>query len=761
MKPEYIAHVKKLESGNWEVHTLEDHLRGVATIAEEIGEKFSSKEWTRLAGLWHDLGKYRPAFQKHIKKSSGYDQNASISSENDPNKQHASTGAMYAVEHLDESVFGRVLAYVIAGHHAGLPDYTGAKAKGRSLDEALQDVHFLQEIQNVSIPEDILDKANLVPPPVMDSFHDMHCWIRMVFSALVDADFLDTEKFMQPAKTDLRKTKYPSLHILLKRFSRYMDKLTATSKIGPVNELRSDVLKEARRKAAGKPGIYTMTVPTGGGKTLSSLAFALEHSCRFKKSRIIYAIPYTSIIDQTASIFKEVFSPYSNVVLEHHCNVEPVEKKQITSTRLATENWDAPIIVTTTVQLFESLFAAKTSQCRKLHNMIDSVIVLDETQLLPPNYLNPIRHIIQLLSKHYGVTFLLTTATPTPNKGYSDALGKQLLQNIETTEIINRPERYYQSLKRVEFIVPEDLHCPQSWSAIADEILAYPAVLAIVNKRDDARSLFNALDDINAYHLSGFMCPIHRRKVIQRIKIRLQRGEQVRVVSTQLVEAGVDFDFPVVFRAVSGLDSIIQAAGRCNREGNLKSKNGKKRLGQVRVFVPPSSQPPGLLHIAFQTTTSILKRSGRDIGDPELVLEYFEQLHSKIRNFDNHNILSLLQDDADAINIQFRSAAHVFQMIEEDQCFPLFIDYGADETERKRVAYLLKLLANEKNVDRWLIRELQPYSINLYNYQKLKAISDEIIKETDSGYFVISGGGVYDNKLGFQIQSDFESSGVF
>ena len=755
---EYIAHVKQLENGEWETHSLEAHLQGVADIAEEIGKKFGSCEWARLAGLWHDFGKYRPAFQKHIKTSSGYDPNASISSEHDPKKHHASTGAMYAANFMKKPEFGRVLAYVIAGHHAGLPDYTRAEAQGRSLDDVLQDQQFLQEALNEHIPARFLTIDDLEVPPVIDSFDDLHCWIRMVFSALVDADFLDTEAFMLPDKAAKRKINHPDMFALLEQFNVYMDKLNINSNPGLVNDLRTEVLQKARIKAGGESGIYTMTVPTGGGKTLSSLAFALEHACLRSKKRVIYAIPYTSIIEQTASIFKQVFVSCGDVVLEHHSNVEPEENKEVTITRLAAENWDIPVVVTTTVQLFESLFASKTSQCRKLHNLAHSVIVLDETQLLPPSYLNPIRHIMQLLAKHYGVTFLLTTATPTPTKGFDDAFGKQLLKNIDAIEIIDRLERYYKLLGRVEYHIPEDFFCQQSWEEIAEEIREHPTVLAIVNKRDDARALFTALDDSTAFHLSALMCPMHRRRVIDRVRQRLRDGEAVRVISTQLVEAGVDFDFPVVFRAVSGLDSIVQAAGRCNREGKLKHRNGKPGLGQVNVFVPSSSQPSGLLSHAFQTTAALLNGYRGKIDSPDLIHKYFKHLHTRLKSFDKNSVLPLLQNDAEDINIQFRTAAQKFQMIEEGQTVTLFVDYGEDESERKSVAQMLRMLENGQ-IDRWLVRKLQPYSINLYEYQKSDAINKGVIRETESGYYIIAGGGVYDYYMGFQLMEQGSNSG--
>jgi CRISPR-associated endonuclease/helicase Cas3 len=449
-----LAHVKQKGDGNWEVHHLEDHLRKVAALTKRFAEYFQSEEWGYLAGLWHDLGKYRPAFQAYIKKDSGYDIEAHISSENNKNTAHASTGALYADHKLGQH--GIILAYLIAGHHAGLPDYEVDDAKGRALRTIIQeDKDLLQEALAAQIPDDIL-KGDIPKTPTLGGSDELHIWIRMLFSCLVDADFLDTESFMSPHKT-LNRIKPIALSALLSCFNQHMELLQKQARDTIVNRMRAEILEACRKKASNVSGIYTMTVPTGGGKTLSSLAFALEHAVKHKKCRIIYAIPYTSIIEQTANIFRKIFEPLGDVLIEHHSNMEPLEQKDENSwSRLATENWDAPLIVTTTVQLFESLYAARTSRCRKLHNLINSVIVLDEIQLLPPEQLNPIRHVIKTLSEHYGVTFVMSTATPTGLKEHINPFEKELLQDVPSTEIIDTPEKYYRQLQRVKYNIPEN-----------------------------------------------------------------------------------------------------------------------------------------------------------------------------------------------------------------------------------------------------------------------------------------------------------------
>ena len=320
-----------------------------------------------------------------------------------------------------------------------------------------------------------------------------------------------------------------------------------------VNRIRAEVLRQCRDKAPKPPGLFSLTVPTGGGKTLSSLAFALEHAARHGKRRVIYAIPYTSIIEQTANIFRDIFS---DAVVEHHSNLDP--DRETVKSRLATENWDAPVIVTTNVQFFESLFAAKISRCRKLHNIVNSVVVLDEAQLLPPEFLQPILDVMNLLVRHYGVTFVLSTATQ-PALGTLQTFQRTIRGLDRVHELIDDPDALYRDLERVTVAMPRDFHQTQDWDDIAQQMQQHPSVLMVVNSRADARELHRRMPT-GTLHLSALMCGEHRSWVIADIKRRLQTGEAVRVVSTQLVEAGVDVDFPVVYRALAGLDSIAQAA---------------------------------------------------------------------------------------------------------------------------------------------------------------------------------------------------------
>jgi CRISPR-associated endonuclease/helicase Cas3 len=518
-----------------------------------------------------------------------------------------------------------------------------------------------------------------------------------------------------------------------------MESLQLKSQDTTVNNIRSEILTACRKKAIGQTGIYTMTVPTGGGKTLSSLAFALEHAAKHNKQRIIYVIPYTSIIEQTANIFRDIFKPFDEVLIEHHSNTEPDKEGNENSwSRLATENWDAPLIVTTTVQLFESLYAYRTSRCRKLHNLVNSVIVLDEVQLLPPEQLNPIRHIIQSLNQYYGVTFVMTTATPTGFKEQTSPFGKKLLQGISSEEIIDSPANYYDQLNRVRYRLPDNFSHSQSWDEIAEELIDHESVLAVVNTRKDAKELWERMPK-GSYHLSALMCAEHRSQIIKEIRERLKPGhnEPTKVISTQLVEAGVDFDFPVVYRALAGLDSIVQAAGRCNREGKLDK-------GEVVVFVPPTDPPKGILSTATHTAVSILTGFTGDIQAPDTFQRYFEQFFASVREHDKYGVLNKLQQTAREGQIQFRTAAQRFKMIDDKDTVPVFVRYREGDT-------LINILSKGQPY-RELLRKLQRFTVTIYRYQFEAMLNRGDIQEICKGFYAQSGSGVYSDDLGLMVE---------
>ena len=704
-------------------HLLVDHLKTVAELAAAFSEAFDTaqvaKRWAYLAGLWHDLGKCRPGFQLYLRQSDNPD--AHIEGKvGGREKTHSAAGAVWAIQQLNKpnQPYGNILAYLIAGHHAGLDDWDGGLNQRLQSDDAKQE---LKEALAANPPANILAHNDLVAQ-IPGGPAGFSLWVRMLFSCLVDADFLDTEAHFDAGKPD-RRDGFPTLEQMRLVLEAHMIAKAASAIPSDVNILRADILRQCRDKAALPAGFFSLTVPTGGGKTLSSLAFALNHAQTHGKRRVIYAIPYTSIIEQTADVFRDVFKTLGDeVLIEHHSQADAADRDETARSRLACENWDAPLVVTTNVQLFESLFAAKTSRCRKLHNIVASIIVLDEAQQLPPEFLQPILDALNLLVKHYGVTVVLCTATqPALNSTDYFDKSKDLRGLDKVREIIDHPDALFTALERVKVELPPDLNATTSWVDIAGQIEKEDCVLAIVSTRKAARELQRLLPK-NTLHLSALMCGAHRKVVIDEIKTRLQAKREgrdvapLRVVSTQLVEAGVDMDFPVVFRALAGLDSIAQAAGRCNREGRLPGK------GRVVVFVPPEAAPAGHLRKAVQACTSTLHGQRADPLARALFATYFTQFYSAV-DLDAKKIVEKLTiNDRKTLSVQFRTAAEAFRLIDDADSATVVVRYAehSDEIEK-----LLGLLAAEGPA-RWLMRKLQRYTVSIH-----KRMADKMLAQGD------------------------------
>jgi len=735
---EPIAHVHPDDLST--AHSLEQHLSAVSRLTGYMSAAFGAKEWGELAGLWHDLGKYSLAFQQYIRITSGYEADLVDAASNIVN--HSSAGALQAQAEL--AALGLPLAYLIAGHHAGLPDWSPAGGAGNAaLDNRLREgkENGLLNQAKEAAPKVLLNaKPPALRPGEFGSVNGLHLWIRMLFSCLTDADFLDTEAFMNKGKSRQRGG-YPELATLLSQFNKAMKTKTQQAEPSPINRLRAEVLWKCQEKAAGAPGLYTLAVPTGGGKSLSSLAFALEHAIHHGKSRIIYAIPYTSIIEQTAEVFRGIFKE-GDAVLEHHSYLD--SEKETSKSRLAAENWDAPLIVTTNVQLFESLFASRTSRCRKLHNLVNSVIILDEAQLLPPEFLQPILDVMRLLIEHYGVTFVLCTATQPALDTRKDSFGKTWLRGPgDAKEIVSGTQELYAQLERVTVSLPDDWNKPGNWDEIADRIEQHPSVLAIVNTRADCRELHRRMPP-GTVHLSALMCGEHRSYVIGKIKQQLKNGESVRVVSTQLIEAGVDVDFPVVYRALAGLDSIAQAAGRCNREGKQAGK------GKVFVFVPPKQAPKGLLRFGEDACKIILHERPENPLTPEQFTRYFTQYYSKVDNLDKHGIEKLLTQDARECKIQFRTAAEKFQLIEEDGNVAVIVPYANPENSSRESRPLIAQLRSGQ-LDRLLLRKLQRFTVSV-SERDFKALTNAGDIETLApGLWILKNETAYHPNLGLLV----------
>jgi len=703
----FVAHVKQDNRGSWDIHPLDEHLLAVEKLAKYYAEDFCP-EWAALAGKWHDLGKFRKKFQDYIRINSGYEkENAHI--ENGKRAPHSTAGAIHAVKTLPNG-FGHIIAYLIAGHHAGLPDWEGGR--GGLAHRLSESENEYKEAMSEQIPKNILEGDC---PEISSKFQSpdvIALWMRMLFSALVDADFLDTELYMQPEKAN-RRDQSLSLLELRKRFEASMNKLKEGSEDSPLANIRNNILDECLSAAEWQPGIFSLTVPTGGGKTLSSLAFALKHAEINNKRRIIYAIPFTSIIEQNAEVFRKFLG--EDAVLEHHSSLDVDAEKENSRSRLAAENWDAPLIVTTNVQLFESLHSSRTSRCRKLHNIVNSIIILDEAQQLPRDFHAPITKVMQQLSDHFGVTWVLCTATqPVLNKSVNP-FGQVLLEGLkEVREIVSNPVELAGKLERVDVQMPKLDDPKLNWEELAKTLSTEDCVLVIVNTRRNARELFELLPgDGNKLHLSANMCAEHRSEVIQEIKFRLWEREKgntrpLRVVSTQLIEAGVDVDFPVVYRSIAGLDSIAQSAGRCNREGKMQG------LGKVIVFKPEKASPPGFLLQGEITTLEMI--AGGQLTDP-LAPESFEKYFSLMNEKggrDKHGILQLLKASSspDApLAIQFKDAASKFRLI-DDSGESIVVPFVPEGEEKSPVEAWIRQLEYDPSIKR-IYKKLQRYTITV------------------------------------------------
>ncbi|MDI9611994.1 MAG: CRISPR-associated helicase Cas3' [Acidobacteriota bacterium] len=717
--PCYAHSIPGRQPCEWQ--TLEDHLKNVAETAARFAESFQSSNWAWNAGWIHDIGKADERFQAYLLRENGLDD-----SEYDESGwrrvNHSSAGAALAEESFKEPncPIGRTLAYLGAGHHAGLADWYEADTGGAALRIRLQEGHLnLNRIRACS--EQLAHSLRPITRPAFVTRESYHLWVRMLYSCLVDSDYLDTEAFLQPGLHACR-SKFSTLGELKSAFDAYMAQMTSDSPKTPVNAIRQEILAACRAKASQTPGLFSLNVPTGGGKTLSATAFALEHAVRHRKKRIIYVIPYTSIIEQTAATLASIFGAHN--VVEHHSNLEPNQETQ--RSRLAAENWDAPVIVTTNVQFFESLFSHKSSRCRKLHNIVNSVVILDEAQLLPPELISPCVHVMNRLVEDYGVTMVISTATQPALPGLN-----------QPSKIISDPGSLHERLKRTKISFPASLHQPMQWMELAEELRQHDQVLCIVNTRKHCHDLFKLMPK-GTIHLSALMCGQHRSKVIQTIKEQLAAGQTTRVVSTQLVEAGVDMDFSVVYRALAGLDSIAQSAGRCNREGHL---NQQGLLGEVHVFVPPQQSPQGVLLKGENITREMHQMPGFNPHDLRIYERYFELFYSAL-NDTGETVLKNLTPSASVLDVAFRTVGENFRLIEDNQR-TLFVHY--DETSESLIR---QLHFGGPTGD--LLRRLQRYTVNLpeWLFQRLQR---DIVEEW-TGYWVWNGR--YDEDYGVDVFGD-------
>lgn len=728
------------------------HLNKVAHLASQFAaamfpqgpNRDAAQQWAYIAGLWHDLGKFAPEWQAYL-ASKADPHTADISGK----VPHSTSGAQYAYSTINEFGFGTLLAYLIAGHHAGLAN--GTESSDSCLSKRLNKPvpHYLDQV-----PKEILEYPSRLPPilSVLASGYSLGTFIRFLFSALVDADFLATEAFMAPDRAGQRNTEQPSIRELEFVLNSHLGKLTSRSKTTPVNVARSEVLTTCLLAADRPPGLFSLTVPTGGGKTLSSLAFALKHARLHDLRRVIYVIPYTSIIEQNAAVFRKALTALGpDVVLEHHSNLDP-DAGETTTSRLATENWDARLIVTTNVQFYESLHANRTSRCRKIHRLARSVIILDEAQSLPIEFLNPCLRSLEELTKNYHSSVVLCTATqPAINRSEDFKIGLD-----SPHEIIPNPRRLFQKLCRVQ---ATRLSGKTTDAALLEHLNNHPQALCIVNTRRHARELYEALpNDGSRFHLSALMCPAHRHVILSLVKRRLLTNQPIRLISTQLIEAGVDIDFPVVFRSMAGLDSIAQAAGRCDREGLLTEASGHP-AGQLIIFDPAEITPPPFIKNAANSTIQTFATNPPDLLGLDAIQDYFQRHYwENNRATDAKNILENYPRDftklSQLFNFQFKKCAADFRLI-DDYTEPILIPFG-----KKGRALCDKLRETFDPAEiRILARKLQRYTVAIPKEQHSRLVSAGILLSLhDDRYFLLNSDPHYSQEFGLHPEPDLSFS---
>ncbi|WP_434687966.1 CRISPR-associated helicase Cas3' [Hungatella sp. SB206] len=672
----YLAHISQDKTRKQSVNA---HCHGTAKLAGDFASAFNCREWGFGCGLIHDIGKYSDKFQKRLQGGSITD--------------HATAGAQELYKR--KNIYA---AYCISGHHSGLlnggtrADCAGEATLMGRLKKGLEDYHaFEKEIEIPAFPVPALQ-------PLGEFGFTASFFIRMLFSCLVDGDYLDTESFM--AENPVPRGTYDTMADLFQRVQDSISPWLTNTDRNTVNGRRTEILKACLETGKEPSGLFQLTVPTGGGKTVSSLAFALQHAIKYEKQHIIYVIPYTSIIEQNAAVFKHILGPDN--VLEDHCNVVFESEEELMQSQLAAENWDKPVIVTTNVQFFESLFSNKTSKCRKLHNIANSVIIFDEAQMLPVRYLQPCIRAITELIVNYRCSSVLCTAT-------QPSLQQFFPETMKCKEICPDVRGQYEFFKRTDI---------QEIGKISEEELASllrqeNQVLCILNSRRQVQRVYEAVKGEGTYHLSTLMYPEHRKKLLQEIRDRLIDGKACRLIATSLVEAGVDFDFQTVYRELAGIDSVIQAAGRCNREGKRSREECHTMvftLGKTEgIHLPAELKQP--IAAAEQTAEKY-----DDIASLEAIHEYFKRLYyyKGDRGLDVKGIVDQLEKGGRTGLFPFADVAKAFCLIEDGSTKTILVDR---EPEAQDI--VARIRRGEHS--RQLVREAGHYCVNVYeqDFEKL------------------------------------------
>ena len=710
---EYYAHI----SDDGRRQTVAEHLTGTAALCRAFAGSFGAEAEGELMGLAHDIGKCTDGFQKRLL-------------EDGPIVDHATAGAVACARLLRTDA-----AACVAGHHSGLSDL-GNPRTDRAGDATLYgrlkkglDERYLEHC----------GESGVVLPQLPPEAPERNLWklsfrTRMLYSCLVDADFLDTERFINGEQG---RGGYDDLPTLLKRLEDYIAPWQ-NPKTG-LNRLRCKILNTCIDAGSKPKGIYTLTVPTGGGKTVASLAFALRHAAAHDMQRVIYVIPYTSIIEQNAEVFRHILGDGN--VLEHHSGVafdaSDGALNEELRRALAAENWDMPVVVTTAVQFFESLFANRSSKCRKLHNLANSVVIFDEAQMLPLCHLRPCVAAMASLAECVGSTLVLCTAT----QPSLDDLLRTYAPGQRVTELCPQTAEVYDRFRRVTFrqagILEDD--------TLAEQLAGHRQVLCIVNSRKAAQEIFDRLPAEGSFHLSTLMVPAQRQALLKEIRRRLTAGEVCRVVSTSLIEAGVDVDFPAVYRELAGLDSVLQAAGRCNREGKRAADES------IVTIFERTELPPLLFRTAVGATRHALK-DGRDPAAQKTMQRYFCELRALSgETLDKYGIVKAFEDGISGCALPFRTVAEKFHFIDENtRTVYVPIGDGAALVEQLK----------EGECSKGLYRKLGRYAVSVYDrhFEALYAAGALLtagdVPALDESSAILSDLTLYDERTGLTLEPE-------
>ncbi len=697
----YIAHS---ENSDGEEQSMKQHSEGVAALMKSFALADDFAEIYSYCGLLHDIGKYSKGFQNYI-RSRG---------EKEP---HAKWGAYIA--RLNKLIN---VAFPVIGHHAGLPN---RDTLFETLNLCVKDENRRNQIQQ-ALKED----CAIIPMCENSSFNKIgdvyqkELFIRLLFSALVDADSLDTERHFHKEQYDLRSCKSLDVDVLLDALNKRFDLFKQDSTL---NELRTDVRLYAQGKANEAQGCFSMTLPTGMGKTLTSLNWALHHAKAHPNiKRIVIVLPFISIIDQTANELKTIFQDY-DVILEHHSNVnyEGDNEEEYyckNSKELATENWDYPLVITTAVQFFESLFSNQRSKCRKLHNLQDSIVIFDEIQTLPVNLAECTMKMLNDMLHLCRCSFLFCTATQPNFQTRKDFCGIDLI-----TPLVENPASVFAATKRVNYTPIADYKA-QSFESIANCVVEQnDSVLIVCNTKKKAMSLFEEVkkrSEIQVLHLSTNLCQIHRMEVINKVRQKLKDGQKLILCSTQLIEAGVDMDFPVVFRELAPLEAIIQSAGRCNREGKLKE-------GQVYLFQLEDQGQPSRQYETFAKFAQICYQGNENrLTEADFYSDYYSNI---IKLYATEDIITPKRE-----KFKFQDVADIYHIINDNTTSLFIYRYNSESLN------LYNKIKDKEFLSRKDYQQIAQYSVQVSNWFT-KANADKI-GETSNGVKLWFG--VYSKEIG-------------